>query len=221
MQLDPPVAPPARTIPTTERNYHPDGRAYGPSDRGYPPPDNRMPYQQDVPLPSAYGQRPPVTAPYEQPRYAPEYPAGNGPPGYSRPGEHIPPVSSPYDSNHGPRLPVTGYAQGNIYAQAPPPSMRPPRDAGYPQQEYVDPSRYAYPSPATTVSSIAREPVATPPQQQQRFDCPVLVSTWQSHDTSADQIITVPITTWRRTITTLTVVDVSSTRAHVCIQRAL
>jgi hypothetical protein len=168
MQLDPPSVPSARTVPTTERNYHPDGRAYVPSDRGYPPPETRMPYQQEMPLPSAYGQRPPVTGPYEQPRYAPDYAPNNVPAGYARGAAHIPPVSSPYDPNHGPRPPVTGYAQGNVYAQAPPPSIRPPRENGYAQPEYVDHTRYAYPSPATTVSSVAREPAAIPGQQPPR-----------------------------------------------------
>jgi len=164
MQLDPPSVPSARIQPTAERNFHPEGRAYVPSDRGYPPPENRMPYQQEMPMPSAYGQRPPVTGSYEQPRYAPDYAPNNVPAGYARGAAHIPPVSSPYDPNHGPRPPVTGYAQGNAYAQAPPPSIR-PRENGYAQPEYVDHSRYAYPSPATTVSSVARESAAIPAQQ--------------------------------------------------------
>lgn len=173
MQVDPPQPPRGGAYPPENRaTYQPDGRAFPPESRGYAEP-GRSSYQPDSSMSSAFGGRPPVSAPYgQEPRYAPSYPpqpSGDGaPPGYVRQGNYFVPVSS-YEPT--PSVPSRSDNFGSGYGQQPPqpPPGRDPRDPRYQQPEYADP-RYAYPSPAATVSSVSardREPVPSP--QQPRF----------------------------------------------------
>lgn len=129
----------------------------------------------------AYGSRAPVTAAFGgDPRYAPAgYPDQN--PGI--PQGYYMPVTSGYPSQ--PIMAPSGQDPRQYppqaFGQPPPPNardsrdhrdhrdQRDPRDPRYGGQEYNDP-RYAYPSPAATVSSVAareREPISSP--QQPRF----------------------------------------------------
>ncbi|KAK3649640.1 hypothetical protein LTR56_006823 [Elasticomyces elasticus] len=184
MDIDPPpVAQPDRRYaqPERERGYQPEGRAYPPEGRAYPPdsrayppdsraypPESRQPYQQDQPMPPAYG-RPPVTTSYPQDsRYAPSYPQHDGaPPGYVRQGNYFVPVSAyepasamPPGRSEPPQYPNGPYGQPTAQGR----DTREPRYGGQP--EYAEP-RYAYPSPATTTVSVSgrdREPVTSPPQ---------------------------------------------------------
>lgn len=167
MQIDPP--------PQVSRgSFQPDGRAPYPSDgRGFPSdsrgyaPDSRSSYPSDAAMSSGgFNGRPPVSAPFggQEPRYAPSYPQSNdgAPPGYVRQGNYYVPVSS-FES--APSVPsrADNYGPG---AFGQPQQGREPRDSRYQQQEYADP-RYAYPSPAATVSSVSardREPISSPAQ---------------------------------------------------------
>ncbi|KXT15382.1 hypothetical protein AC579_2196 [Pseudocercospora musae] len=165
MQIDPPQ--PSRGYPSDSRGaaYPPESRTFPPDSRGYAP-DGRS-YQQDTQM-SGFGARPPVSAPYgQEPRYAPSYPPANdgAPPGYVRQGNYFVPVSSSYDP--APSIPSRSDQYGGPGFGQPQQPREPPRDSrGYPQQEYADP-RYAYPSPAATVSSVSardRDPIASPQQ---------------------------------------------------------
>lgn len=141
----------------TDRRYGQPDRGYLPPDsRGYPP-DSRPPYSQEPPAYSGFG-RPPVSSyPSQEPRYAPSgsyAQASDGTPaGYVRPGNQYLPVSTYETASAMPsRSEAPGYG---AYSQ---PTQVPSRGDGrgdprYPttQQDY-DP-RYAYPSPATTVST--------------------------------------------------------------------
>lgn len=171
MQIDPPQ--PSRGYPSDSRGaaYPPESRTFPSDSRGYAP-DGRS-YQQDTQM-SGFGGRPPVSAPYgQEPRYAPSYPQSNdgAPPGYVRQGNYFVPVSSSYEPT--PSIPSRTDQYGGPGFGQPQQGREPPRDPrGYPQQEYADP-RYAYPSPAATVSSVSgrdRDPIASP--QQPRFDSP-------------------------------------------------
>ncbi|EME45805.1 hypothetical protein DOTSEDRAFT_44050 [Dothistroma septosporum NZE10] len=169
MQIDPPQPSRGGAYPPENRaTYQPDGRAFPPESRGYAEP-GRSSYQPDSSMSSAFGGRPPVSAPYgQEPRYAPSYPpqpSGDGaPPGYVRQGNYFVPISS-YEPT--PSVPARSDNFGPGYGQPPPPPPgRDPRDPRYQQPEYADP-RYAYPSPAATVSSVSardREPVPSPQQ---------------------------------------------------------
>lgn len=167
MQVDPPA--PSRGYPAAERRapYQPDGRSFPSDSRGGYAPDGRSSYPVDANM-SGFGAQPPVTSAYgqEQPRYAPSYQQSNdgAPPGYVRQGNYFVPVSgyepAPSISSRADQYGAGGY---------PPQQQRDPRDTRYQQPEYADP-RYAYPSPAATVSSVSardREPVVSP--QQPRF----------------------------------------------------
>lgn len=117
-----------------------------------------------------YNQRVPVTGAYDQqPRYAPDYPGNNAPAGYVRQGDYMVPAPGQYNPNQGPgrqngQYPPAGYNQ-------PPPPVRGQREPGYAQTDYQDP-RYAYPSPAaTTVSTVPREPAASPLHAQRFAGC--------------------------------------------------
>lgn len=182
MQIDPP--PPARgdprysQQPQPARGYQPENAGYAPTGRDrYQDQPGRPPYQGDQPMTDAYA-RAPVSAPYGgDPRYAPAggYPDQNS----GMPSGYYMPVTS-------------GYPSGSIMAssgqdprQYPPPQFgqqpqsgrdprdhrdqRDPRDPRYAGQPGYDDARYAYPSPAATVSSVApgREPISSP--QQPRF----------------------------------------------------
>ena len=169
MQIDPAAPQPRGYQP--ERTYQPEPRPSYPAERGYAP-DNRAPYQPEGSMPAGYG-RPPVSSSYGQdPRYSPSYQQASEvvPPGYMRQGNFFVPVPSSYD----PAIPMPPsrsdppqFAQG-AYGQPQP--GRDPREGRFQQPEYPDP-RYAYPSPATTVSSVLardHEPVSNL-QQQPRF----------------------------------------------------
>ncbi|EMF13514.1 uncharacterized protein SEPMUDRAFT_125271 [Sphaerulina musiva SO2202] len=164
MQVDPPA--PSRGYPAAERRapYQPDGRSFPSDSRGGYAPDGRSSYPVDANM-SGFGAQPPVTSAYgqEQPRYAPSYQQSNdgAPPGYVRQGNYFVPVSgyepAPSISSRADQYGAGGY---------PPQQQRDPRDTRYQQPEYADP-RYAYPSPAATVSSVSardREPVVSPQQ---------------------------------------------------------
>ncbi|KAM3416324.1 hypothetical protein BST61_g7929 [Cercospora zeina] len=181
MQVDPPA--PSRggggggAYPAPDRRapYQPDGRPFPSESRGFAP-DGRSSYPADTNM-SGFGGQPPVTSAYgQEPRYAPSYQQPNNdgaPPGYVRQGNYFVPVSG-YEP--APSIPGRADPYGAGYPQQPPQG----RDARYSQPEYADP-RYAYPSPAATVSSVSardREPIASPPQQspygaipaQQQYD---------------------------------------------------
>ena len=165
MQIDPPQQSRGGFAPDSRSAYPPDGRAFPSESRGYAP-DSRSAFQPDTAMSSGFGGgRPPVSASYgQEPRYAPSYPQSNNdgaPPGYMRQGNYYVPVSS-YEP--APAVPSRSDNYGPGFGA--PQSREPQR--GY-QQDYADP-RYAYPSPAATVSSVSardREPVSSP--QQPRF----------------------------------------------------
>ena len=156
--------------------------------RGYPA-DSRAAYQPQQPAGYGRDARPPVSSPYAQdPRYATAgYQQSNdgAPPGYVRQGDYYVPISAAAGVAMPPaRVDPLQYAPNPYGQQAPPPGrdprdprgdpradprgdprdprdIRDPRDPRYaPQQDYQDP-RYAYPSPAATVSSV--NPIASPP----------------------------------------------------------
>lgn len=173
MDVDPPpVSQADRRYGHSDRGYQPDGRAYPSDGRSYPS-DGRLSYQPEPVMSSSH--RIPATTGYAQdPRYAPSYPPpvnDGAPPGYVRQGNYYVPVST-YET--APAMPPSRseppqYATGP-YGQPPPPSSgREPRDSRYGgQPEYNDSRepRYAYPSPAATVTSVSardREPIASPP----------------------------------------------------------
>lgn len=171
MQVDPPQ--PSRGYPADTRGaqFQPDGRTFPSDNRGYAP-DGRSQYPPDANMSQGFpGARPPVSSAYggQEPRYAPSYPQSNdgAPPGYVRQGNYFVPVTSSYEPSAA--IPARSDQFGAAFGQPQP--GRDPRDTrGYPQQqEYTDP-RYAYPSPAATVSSVSardREPITSP--QQPRF----------------------------------------------------
>lgn len=168
MQIDPPPQVSRGGFqPDSRAPYPPDGRAFPSDGRSYAP-DGRSSFPSDVPMSSGgfNGGRPPVSAPYggQEPRYAPSYPQSNdgAPPGYVRQGNYYVPVSS---FEQTPSVPsrADNYGPGSF---GQPQQGREPRDARYQQPEYADP-RYAYPSPAATVSSVSardREPISSPAQ---------------------------------------------------------
>ncbi|PIA94841.1 hypothetical protein CB0940_08768 [Cercospora beticola] len=167
MQVDPP-APSRGSYPAPDRRapYQPDGRPFPSESRGFAP-DGRSSYPADTNM-SGFGQ-PPVTSAYgQEPRYAPSYQQSNdgAPPGYVRQGNYFVPVSG-YET--APSIPGRADPYGAGGYPQPPPQGRDPRETRYPpQSDYADPARYAYPSPAATVSSVSardREPIASPPQQ--------------------------------------------------------
>ncbi|KAI7194623.1 hypothetical protein KC363_g2038 [Hortaea werneckii] len=153
------------------------GRRYGHPDRGYPsdsrpyPAESRSPYQAEPPMSASFGRTPVTTAYAQDSRYAPSYPTPSNdgaPPGYVRQGNYYVPVST-YEAAPAiapSRSDVPKYGAGP-YGQ-PPSSGRDSRDPRYGgQPDYSDnrDSRYAYPSPAATVSSVSgrdREPVTSP-----------------------------------------------------------
>jgi len=168
MQVDPPQSSRGGFQPDGRTPFgQPDSRPFPVESRGYAP-DSRSSYQPDSSMPSGFGgsSRPPVSAPYgQEPRYAPSYPQSNNdgaPPGYVRQGDYFVPVTSF-------QAPPSIAARSDNYGPGPfgqPPQGREPR--GYQQPDFPD-SRYAYPSPAATVSSVSardREPVSSPPQQR-------------------------------------------------------
>ena len=181
MQIDPPVGRPdgrygQPTQPT--RGYPQDNGAYPPQGRDRYPEGGRAAYQQDQPMADAYGRQP-VTSSYgQESRYATSgYPSSDGaPPGYVRQGDYFVPMSSSYGqpsimapSRPEPQQYPSGpFGQPQAPANRDPREQRDPRDPRNGQPDYNDP-RYAYPSPATTVSSVARdrEPISSP--QQPRF----------------------------------------------------
>lgn len=171
MQIDPPQPSRGGYQPDSRTPYgQPDSRPFPSESRGYPS-ESRQPYQPDSSMPSGFGgsSRPAVSASYgQEPRYAPSYPQPSNdgaPPGYVREGNYFVPVTS-FQSQ--PSIP----ARSENYGPGPfgqPQQGREPR--GYPQQQDFQDPRYAYPSPAATVSSVStreREPVVSP-QQQPRF----------------------------------------------------
>jgi hypothetical protein len=165
MQIDPPAPSRAYPAPDGRAQYQPDGRTFPSDGRGYAP-DGRS-YPPDTNMTGGnFGARPPVTSAYgQEPRYALSYPPqpnDGAPPGYVRQGNYFVPVSS-YEP--APSVPGRADPYGAGFPQQP--QGREPRDARYQQPEYSDP-RYAYPSPAATVSSVARdrEPVTSAPQQR-------------------------------------------------------
>ena len=188
MQIDPPVAQPGRgygqpSQPT--RGYQPDNGVYPPQGRErerdrYAEPGRA--YQQDQPMSDAYSRMPTTTAYGQDPRYAtaPAYPQNDGaPPGYVREGNYYVPITSSYGQPNilaQSRPEPQQYPSSGTYGQPQvPPGRDPreqrgdPRDPRYGGQSEYDP-RYAYPSPATTVTSMApsgREPISSP--QQPRF----------------------------------------------------
>lgn len=184
MDIDP--QPVARTDPrygqpsqpTRGGGYPPENGAYPPQSRDRFQEPGRSQYPPDQPMQDVYA-RAPVTAPYgNDPRYAPNYPDPNPgmPPGY---GGYMPattgfgqqPVMAPTRGDPQ-QYPPQVFGQPQV-----PPSRdsreqrdhrdpRDPRDPRYAGQAEYDP-RYAYPSPATTVSSVApreREPISSPQQ---------------------------------------------------------
>nr|POF22336.1 hypothetical protein CFP56_36421 [Quercus suber] len=172
MDLDQPMQNP-RGYPQ-DRAYPPPPRnGFGPSNPGRAPgpfPGNDYPQEQ-----APYG-RAPVTSPaYGVNQGYPPPPLSNGsndgaPPGYVRQGNYYVPVSSYEQPGSGMSSrpePPSQYGPG--YGQPPPNQRNDLR--GYGQPEYKnDPARFAYPSPATTVSSVAareRDPVTS--AQQPRF----------------------------------------------------
>ncbi|CAK4030245.1 Hypothetical predicted protein [Lecanosticta acicola] len=165
MQVDPPPQSRGGYPPDSRSAYPPDGRAFPSDSRGYAP-DGRSSFQPDTPMSGGFGGgRPPVSAPYgQEPRYAPSYPQPNSdgaPPGYVRQGNYYVPVSS-YEP--APAVPSRSDNYGPGFGQ--PPQSREPPPRGYQQPEYADP-RYAYPSPAATVSSVSardREQVSSSQQ---------------------------------------------------------
>jgi hypothetical protein len=169
MQIDPPQLQ-SRGYPSDNRaTFQPDGRAFPSENRGYAP-DGRSSYQPEAPVSSGFGGRPPVTTAYgQEPRYAPSYPPANdgAPPGYVRQGNYFVPITQ-YEP--APAIRSDPYGQpGGFGGQPQRNEPRDPRDPRNQQPEYADP-RYAYPSPAATVSSVAardREPMTAP--QQTRF----------------------------------------------------
>ncbi|KAF2768309.1 hypothetical protein EJ03DRAFT_120997 [Teratosphaeria nubilosa] len=151
-----------------------DRRYGGQPDRGDPyggrpsyPVDTRPGYPQEQPV---YSRAPPSSASYApDPRYAPSsgFASSNdgAPPGYVRPGNYYVPVSTYEPAPSMPsRSELPNY--GNAYGQPGQPSSRDARDPRYGQPDYADP-RYAYPSPAATITSVSardRDPIASPPQ---------------------------------------------------------
>lgn len=170
MDIDPPsVSQPERRYPQ-ERGYQPDSRTTYPSDTRAYPSDSRQ-YQPEQPVSSSYGRQPVSSSYAQESRYAPSYPQPNdgAPPGYVRQGNYYVPVSSAYEPSSAippGRSEPPQYGNGP-YGQPAPPQGRDPRDPRYGgQPDYSDP-RYAYPSPAATVSSVSardREPITSPPQ---------------------------------------------------------
>lgn len=162
MQIDPPAPSRGYPIPESRAPYQPDGRAFPSDGRGYAP-DGRSVHPADTNMSSGFGGgRPPAPSAYgQEPRYAPSYqqPNDGAPPGYVRQGNYFVPISSSYEP--APSMPSRSDQYGAGFSQPPP--GRDPRDARFQQPEYADP-RYAYPSPAATVSSVSgrdREPVSS------------------------------------------------------------
>lgn len=156
-------------IPRPPVGFHPQaGPVFGPDGRPIYPPDGR-PYPPEMPPPGqGYGQRPPVISPplYGGPPPPSEF-VGNYPSHYDD-GQHggYPPRGEYYGQGADIRGPLPG-RNDTPYAN---PYNGPPPPRGldrYGQPEFQE-ARYAYPSPATTVSSVtARErelPQGLPPQ---------------------------------------------------------
>ena len=185
MQIDPPQ--PARgdprygQQPQSSRGYPPENGGYPPASRDrYADQGGRPPYQQDQPMQDAYA-RAPVTASYgNDPRYAPAgYPDQNpgAPQSYYMPvtaGYPNAPVMAPggQDPRQYPPQPFgqqpqpTGRDPRDNRDPRAPRDPRDPRDPRFAGQSGYDDPRYAYPSPAATVSSVApgRDPIANPQQ---------------------------------------------------------
>lgn len=201
MDIDSPSVPPQDRRYASERGGYPvdprDPRQFPPDSRGFPS-DGRSGYPPQDP-PAGYGRAPPTSASYGQdPIYARAggYPQSSGdgaPPGYVRQGAYYVPVSSFEQPSIPSRTDPSPYG-GNPYAGPPqPPRMdtrdardprnardprdqRDPRDARDPRdprysQDYQQDPRYAYPSPAATVSSmnVQRDRESVPSPSQQRF----------------------------------------------------
>lgn len=183
MQIDPPVAradPRYGQQPQPPRGYQPENGGYPAQGRErYQEPGGRQTYPQDQPMQDAYA-RVPVTASYgNDPRYAPSYPDPNPgvPQGYymaATSGYGQPPIMAPagQDPRQYPNQPF-GQPQPPAGRDRDPRDYRDQRDPRDPriagQPGYDDPSRYAYPSPAATVSSVARERDSIQSPQQPRF----------------------------------------------------
>jgi len=175
MDIDmPPGVPADRRYGQSNRGYPPpDSRGYPPDARGYPP-DSRSAYPPEQQMPPGFS-RPPVTSyPSQEPRYAPSgsyIPSHDGaPPGYVRQGNCFVPIST-YEA-----APATASrSEAPSYGAFGQPTQAPPRGDGRgdprypPTQQDFDP-RYAYPSPAATVSSTVaprdreRDQIASPQQ---------------------------------------------------------
>ncbi|GAB7359616.1 hypothetical protein MBLNU230_g6799t2 [Neophaeotheca triangularis] len=147
--------------------------------------DPRAPqYHQEQPMAGSYG-RPPVTSSFQQdPRYptASGYPPASNdgpPPGFARQGNYYVPVSQPpYENSPAMRMdsqyPPSYGAQQTLAGGRPDPrdprdmrgDPRESRDSRYPPEYPQDPRdpRYAYPSPAATISTMSGErPITSPP----------------------------------------------------------
>lgn len=159
MDMDPPMQS-ARPYPQ-DRPYPPAGPGFAPGNptRGPNFPGNEYPPEQTpysrAPAPNpAYGGGPG----YQQP---PLHNNDSAPPGYVRQGNYYVPMPSYETGSSMPSRSEPPNPYGPGYGQPPPNPRNEPR--GYGQPDYPnDASRFAYPSPATTVSSVTtrdREPV--------------------------------------------------------------
>ena len=170
MDIDRPVQQDRRYGGQPARGYQPENPGYPHQDRRGYPQDNRA-YQPDQTMSDAYGRSGITPSHGQDPRFAPNYlqPGESAPAGYVKQGQYYVPVTSGYEQPTPAvatsRMPPSQYETG--FGQPPAPQGRgDPRDPRYGQADYVDP-RYAYPSPAATVSSVNardREPIANPPQ---------------------------------------------------------
>ena len=187
MQIDQPAAQPGRGYgqPTqpARGGYPPDNGPYPPQGRDRYGEPGRPNYPQDQPMADAYSRMPATSSYGQDSRYATSgYGQNDGaPPGYVREGNYYVPITSSYGQ---PSMlvssrpePVQYPSAGGPYQPQVPPGRGDPRDQRDPrdpryggQPENYDP-RYAYPSPATTVTSIARErePISSPPQPRFAF----------------------------------------------------
>ena len=145
--------------------------------RGFPP--NRSAYPQDQQMAGGYGPPPASSSYVQDSRYATSFPQSDGaPPGYVRQGQFYVPVTNDIQSG----FVAPGRSQPQPYEAGPPygqSQIQPgrdrergpdPRDPRYGQPDFDtrDTSRYAYPSPAATVSSVdvrGRDSVTSPPAQ--------------------------------------------------------
>jgi len=179
--------------PRDPRQFPPDSRGFPTDGRsGYPPQDPSAGYGRAPPSSVSYGQDPVYARNGGYPQ-----PSNEGvPPGFVRQGNYYMPVSSFEQPSIPARMDPSPYGGGNPYAGPPQPQRveardprdpRDPRNARDPRdprdsrdardprdprfsQDYQQDPRYAYPSPAATVSSMNiprdRESVTSPSQQR-------------------------------------------------------